>query len=94
MQVLAVDVKENQELVEKMITRFNWSFPVLLDSEGVVAKKFAPHKEGLSPEVAIINAHFVIDRQQRIRSFDYLNMEKFDAHARRVVKLLEQALVT
>lgn len=93
-QVLAVDVKENRELVEKMITRFNWSFPVLLDSEGAVAEKFAPHKEGLSPEVAIINAHFVIDRQQRIRSFDYLNMEKFDAHARRVVKLLEQALAT
>ena len=66
--------------------------PVLLDTDGAVADRFAPHMEGLSPEVAIINAHFIIDKQQRIRSYDYLNMEKFDAHARRVIRMLEQAL--
>lgn len=91
-QVITVDVKEGKDLVDKMIKRFGWTMPVLFDTDGMIADKFAPHMEGLSPEVAIINAHFIIDKEQRIRSYDYLNMEKFDAHARRVIRMLEQAL--
>lgn len=91
-QVITVDVRESKDLVDKMVKRVGWTMPVLLDSDGTVADRFAPHMEFLSPDVAIINAHFIIDKQQRIRSYDYLNMEKFDARARRVVRMLEQAL--
>lgn len=91
-QVLAVDVLENKELAEKMKKRFNWSFPVLLDDEGKVTALFAPEKEGLTPEVAVINAHFILDKEQRIRHYDYLNMERFDAHARATLRKLEEIL--
>lgn len=91
-QVLAIDVLENKELVEKMRQRFNWTFPVLLDMDGKVTKKFAPEKEGLSPEVAIINSHFILDRELRMRYYEYLNMERFDARAKATIKKLEEML--
>lgn len=91
-QVLAIDVQEDKALVEKMRDRFKWTFPVLLDTKGKVTKKFAPEKEGLSPEVAIINSHFILDKKQRLRYYEYLNMERFDARARATIKKLEEIL--
>lgn len=91
-QVVAIDVLENKELAEKMKEKFNWSFPVLLDTEGKVTAKFAPEKEGLTPEVAVINSHFILDKELRIRRYDYLNMERFDAQARDTVRKLEEIL--
>ena len=91
-QVLAIDVLETKELVEKMRKKFNWPFPVLLDTDGRVTKKFAPEKEGLSPEVAIINSHFILDSELRLRYYEYLNMERFDARARATIKKLEELL--
>ncbi len=91
-QILAIDVLEKKELVKKMRDRFGWTFPVLLDTDGKVTKKFAPEKEGLSPEVAIINSHFILDREHRLRYYEYLNMERFDAHARATAKKLEEVL--
>ncbi len=91
-EVVAVDVLENKELAAKMKKRFNWSFPVLLDDEGEVTAMFAPEKEGLAPEVAVINSHFILDKELRIRHYDFLNMERFDAHARAIVRKLEELL--
>ncbi len=91
-QILAVDVLEDKNLVQKMKDRFKWTFPVLIDKVGQVTKKFAPEKEGLSPEVAIINSHFILDKNQRLRYYDYLNMERFDAHAAATIKKLEEIL--
>lgn len=91
-QVLAIDVMENKKLVEQMSKRFKWTFPVLLDIDGKVTKKFAPEKEGLSPEVAIINSHFILDRNLHLRFYEYLNMERFDARARATIKKLEEIL--
>jgi len=91
-QVLAVDVQEDKELVQKMRDRFKWTFPVLLDTDGKVTKKFAPEKEGLPPDVAIINSHFILDRNQQMRYYEYLNMERFDAHALATIKKLEEVL--
>lgn len=91
-QVLAIDVLENKKLVAQMSKRFKWTFPVLLDTDGKVTKKFAPEKEGLSPEVAIINSHFILDRNLQLRFYEYLNMERFDARARATIKKLEEIL--
>ncbi len=91
-QVLAVDVQEDKELVKKLRDRFQWTFPVLLDSDGEVTKKFAPEKEGLPPEVAIINSHFILDKDMNMRYYEYLNMERFDAHAQATIKKLEEIL--
>lgn len=92
LQVITVDVKENKELVEKLVKRFGWSMPVLLDTDGMVAEKLGPRIEGVAPDMSIINGHIIIDKEQRIRSYDFLNVMKFDAHASRVVKLIEQLL--
>lgn len=91
-QVVAVDVLEDKELAKKMKKRFNWSFPVLLDDGGKVTAMFAPEKEGLAPEVAVINSHFILDTEQRIRHYDFLNMVRFDAHARATIRKLEEIL--
>lgn len=91
-QVIAIDVEEDKELVGKMKDRFKWTFPVLLDTDGKVTRKFAPEKEGLPPEVAIINSHFILDRDQNLRYYEYLNMERFDAHAKATVQKIEEVL--
>lgn len=91
-ELVAIDVLEEKELGEKMKKRYHWSFPVLVDDKGKVTEMFAPAKEGLLPEVAIINSHFILDKEQRIRHYDYLNMERFDAHARATIRKLEEIL--
>lgn len=50
---------------------------------------FAPPKEGLPPEVAIINAHVLLDQRGVIRFAEYLNMERFDIHATSVAASIE-----
>ena len=70
-----------------------WTFPVWLDQTGELGLTFAPQKEGLPPEVAIINAHFILDTEGRVRYREYLNMERFDARARTVAAELEKVLV-
>lgn len=91
-QVLVVDVKEPAELVKRFRDQYGWSFPVMLDEAAEVALKFALPKEGLPPEVAIINSHFIIDQEDIVRFRQYLDMEKFDARARTIVAELEKLL--
>ncbi len=91
-QVVAVDVLENKELAKKMKKQFSWSFPVLVDDEGKVTAMFAPEKEGLAPEVMVINSHFILDKGQRIRYYDFFDMVRFDAHARATIRKLEEIL--
>jgi len=91
-QVLVVDVKEPAELVKRFRDQYGWSFPVMLDEAAEVALKFALPKEGLPPEVAIINSHFIIDQEGIVRFRQYLDMEKFDARARTIVAELEKLL--
>ncbi len=55
--------KEPAELMRKFRDQYGWTFPVLADGTADVALKFALPKEGLPPEVAIINSHFIIDQQ-------------------------------
>ncbi|MGH2651990.1 MAG: TlpA family protein disulfide reductase, partial [Actinomycetota bacterium] len=89
LQVICIDVKENAGIMGPFVARYAWTFPVLLDDDGEVSMRFAPVKEGLPPEVAIINAHFFLDGDGVVRYRDFLNMERFDAKASHVREFLE-----
>jgi peroxiredoxin len=91
-QVIVIDVKEDAATAERFRAHHGWTFPVWLDESGVLGLQFAPLKEGLPPEVAVINAHFILDAEGRVRYRDYLNMEKFDAKAAAVIAELEQVV--
>ncbi|MGH2729489.1 MAG: peroxiredoxin family protein [Actinomycetota bacterium] len=88
-RLVIVDVKETPEAARQLPDRFGWRSPFLIDGTGEVSEAFAPKKEGLPPEVAIINGHLVLDEDRVIRYAEYLNMERFDAHVTSLVEALE-----
>lgn len=94
LQVLAIQVKESAELAETFAAHHGWSFPVLVDEDGAVSTSFAPVKDGLAPEVAVINAHFVLDADGVVVYREFLNMERFDAKAVNVRAFLDDFLET
>ena len=67
LKLVVVDVKEPAALARTLPERFGWTAPFLVDQTGEVSERFAPEKEGLPPEVAIINAHLLIDGDGVIR---------------------------
>lgn len=89
-RLIVVDVKEAPEVARQLPERFGWKSPFLIDATGEVSERFAPQKEGLAPEVAIINGHLVLDSERVIRYAEYLNMERFDAHVTSLVEALER----
>jgi peroxiredoxin len=92
LQVICIDVKESAGIMHPFVERYAWTFPVLLDDAGEVSMRFAPVKEGLPPEVAIINAHFILDADGVVVYRDFLNMERFDARAAHVRAFLDEFL--
>jgi peroxiredoxin len=94
LQVLSIQVKESPDLARSFAEHHGWSFPALVDEDGAVSALFAPEKEGLSPEVAIINAHFVLDGAGVVVYRDFLNMERFDAKASHVRSFLGELMGT
>ena len=92
LQVLAIQVKEDRGLATFFAEHHGWTFPVLVDEDGAVSERFAPEKEGLPPEVAIINSHFVLDAEGVVVHRDFLNMERFDAKATHVRGILHDLL--
>ena len=90
LRLVVVDVKESAEIARQLPERFGWNSPFLIDATGEVSTRFAPQKEGLPPEVAIINAHLVLDAELVIRYAEYLNMERFDARVKSLVEALER----
>jgi peroxiredoxin len=89
LRLVVVDVKEPPALAATLPARFGWTSPFLVDERGDVAERFAPAKEGLPPEVAIINAHLLLDEDRVIRFAEYLNMERFDVHATSVAAAID-----
>jgi peroxiredoxin len=89
-QVLSIQVKEGETLAASFAAHHGWTFPVLFDEDGTVSNRFAPDKEGLPPEVAVINAHFVLDTDGTVVYRDFLNMERFDARASHVRSVLDE----
>ncbi|MDN3687456.1 peroxiredoxin family protein [Cyclobacterium jeungdonense] len=80
--VLIIDVKEPKDLVKTQLKdRFDLSFPVLLDSDGSVAARFAP--EGVLPDLArdevMLASNILIDPEGKIQFFSLLDSKNFDA---------------
>lgn len=92
LQVLSIQVKEPTALAQSFAEHHHWTFPALVDENGAVSERFAPVKEGLPPEVAIINAHFVIDADGTVAYREFLNMERFDARATSLRGFLDEFL--
>jgi peroxiredoxin len=88
-KLVIIDVKEPAAVARALPERFGWTSPFLVDATGEVSERFAPRKEGLAPEVAIINAHLLLDEQHIVRFAEYLNMERFDIHATTVAAAIE-----
>ncbi len=93
-QVLIIDVKEDKELIEKWLQRFNLSFPVLLDENGTIATIYAP--EGVQPDLARhevpIASNLIIDKEGKIRFYSLLNTTSFDAKLVRLRQKLDELL--
>lgn len=94
-QVLIVDVREEKELVEKSFARFDFSFPVLLDTEGKVSASYAP--VGVQPALerheVPIASNLIIDRAGNIRFYSLLNTAAFDARLVKLREMLDELLV-
>jgi peroxiredoxin len=90
--LVVIDVKEPAALARSLPDRFGWTSPFLVDEAGDLSERFAPPKEGLPPEVAIINAHLLLDEDRVIRFAEYLNMERFDVHATSVAASIEELM--
>ena len=94
-QVLVIDVKEPQDPVARMAKKFGFTFPVLLDADGGVAKRYAPPKTVL-PDLArdevMIASNLIIDRERRIRFFSVLDTRNFDAKLVELRGVLDKVL--
>jgi len=95
-QVLIIDVKEGKDVVSKLLQKFNFSFPVLLDEEGKVSARYAP--EGVQPDLARdevpLASNLIIDKEGKIRFYSLLNTNSFDAKLMKVKQKLDELLTT
>lgn len=81
-EVLIIDVKEDKELVKQsLIERFQLSFPVLMDTDGLVAARLAPDEvlPDLARDEVMLASNLIIDPTGKIRFFSLLDTQNFDA---------------
>jgi peroxiredoxin len=74
--VAIIDVKESKGKVAKMAKKFGFTFPVLLDTDGSVAKDFAPPPEvlpDLERDEVMIASNLIIDPEGKIQFFSLLD---------------------
>ncbi len=93
--VLIIDVKEPRELVaQKLRDEFKLSFPVLLDSDGAVAAKFAPPE--VLPELArdeiMLASNLLIDPDGKIQFLSLLDTRNFDSKLIHIKNKLNELL--
>lgn len=93
-QVFIVDVREDAELVKKSFSRFNFTFPVLLDPDGAVSASYAP--EGVLPALqrheVPLASNLIVDREGKIRFYSLLNTTAFDAKLEKLRQKLDELL--
>ena len=93
-EVFIVNVKEDKALVEKSLSRFNFSFPILLDADGKVSASYAP--EGVQPALARdevpIASNLIIDKEGKIRFYSLLNTMAFDAKLTKLKQKLDELI--
>lgn len=95
-EVFIVNVKEDKALVEKSLSRFNFSFPILLDSDGKVSANYAP--DGVQPALARdevpLASNLIIDKEGKIRFYSLLNTTAFDARLTKLKQKLDELIAT
>jgi len=93
-QVFIIDVKEDKNLVTNSIQKFNLSFPILLDTDGMVSAQYAP--AGVQPDLARdevpLASNLIIDKEGKIRFYSLLNTTAFDAKLTKVKEKLDELL--
>lgn len=94
-QVYIIDVKESKELVkEKLQDRFNFTFPVLLDSDGSVTSLFAPDEvlPDLPRDEIMIASNIIIDKSGKVVFMSLLDTKNFDAKLLKLEEKLNELL--
>lgn len=94
-QVLIVDINERKSAVERMVRKFGVGFPVLLDADGAVAKRYAPPQTvqpDLGRDEVMVAANLLIDQDGRIRFFSLLDTARFDAKLVALRAVLDELL--
>ena len=93
--VLLMDVKEPKELVEeKLQSKYNLTFPILLDEDGTTAASFAPKDvlPDLSRDEVMLASNILIDTEGNIRFMSLLDSKNFDAELKALKKRLNELL--
>lgn len=93
--VLIIDVKEPKELVqEKLKSKYNLSFPILLDTDGSVAASYAPEDilPDLSRDEVMLASNLIIDQEGKIQFMSLLDSKNFDAELIELKKRLNELL--
>ncbi len=89
-----IDVKEDAAKAAAWAKHVGWTIPVLLDTDGEVAKRYAP--EGVVPDLprdqVPIAGNLIIDREGTIRFYSLLDSRNFDAKLVELTAKLEQLL--
>lgn len=94
-EVLLIDVKEPAKLIkEKLKDKYNLSFPILLDINGLVATSFAP--KGILPDLerdeVMLASNLIIDPKGKIQFMSLLDSKNFDAELMQLKKRLNELL--
>ncbi|MBJ6367804.1 peroxiredoxin family protein [Snuella sedimenti] len=94
-EVLLIDVKEPKNLVqEKLREKYNLSFPILLDEDGLVAASYAP--DDVLPDLArdevMLASNLLIDPDGNIQFMSLLDSKNFDAELKQLKKTLHELL--
>jgi peroxiredoxin len=96
-KVLIIDVKEPAQLVRtKLKEKFNLTFPILLDEEGLVAASFAPQDvlPDLARDEVMLASNLIIDPEGKIQYMSLLDSKNFDAKLVELRARLDELLQT
>lgn len=76
--------------------RFNFTFPVLLDSDGTISASYAPKDvlPDLTRDEVPLASNLIIDREGKIRFYSLLNTTNFDAKLVHVRQKLDELINT
>lgn len=93
-QVLIINVKEDKEKVTKSFEKFNFTFPVLLDSDGTVSASYAPKDvlPDLARDEVPLASNLIVDRAGKIRFYSLLNSMNFDAKLLHLKQKLDELI--
>jgi peroxiredoxin len=94
--VLIIDVKESRELIkEKLQDKYNFTFPVLIDSDGAVAASYAP--KDVLPELArdeiMLASNLLVDPEGKILFMSLLDTKNFDVQLVQLKSKLDELLL-